>query len=191
MAISTAIILSLVFLCSEASTFDTKKTTEALRNGESVKVQWIKGSNGVWLPEEIQTTIKRTYPAKQRTNFGLKEHENQMKNMNAEKKDQKGHLVASSIGGPAEIWNLAPQTTKVNKGDKSGDGWSTLEDEVRKHLKIAGNSVEWTVYVDYGDLPNSNRPTAFTAVAKFSKGKEVSMTCDNDASLSYRVCERS
>ena len=49
-----------------------------------------------------------------RTKFDRAVFYRRMRELDARPGDQRGHLIASSLGGPAEIWNLAPQTACLN-----------------------------------------------------------------------------
>ncbi|XP_059488170.1 uncharacterized protein LOC132203994 [Neocloeon triangulifer] len=92
-----------------------------------------------------------------------------MTNMNAEVGDERGHLLAASLGGPTVDFNFAPQSRLVNRN--AGDGlscWFALEQEIRSFLDGNPNSyVDWNLTISYGNLRVTRRPTAFSIRTRF------------------------
>lgn len=84
-----------------------------------------------------------------------------MKRMSAQSKDEKGHLVASALGGPAQLYNMVPQAQYSNQHiSKSGvrsiiAHWHEMEDEIRKFVGDGCGIVQLTVipsYINSGQL---------------------------------------
>jgi hypothetical protein len=79
--------------------------------------------------------------------------------------DDKGHLIASCIGGTAEVWNLSPQDRDLNRGN-GGINWRTVEIAIKDWL-VADDChfVEWDLSITYlGDSPRAFR---FTLVVRY------------------------
>ncbi|XP_016964827.1 uncharacterized protein LOC108034453 [Drosophila biarmipes] len=80
--------------------------------------------------------------------------------------DERGHLLADSLGGPSVPWNFVPQSPSVNRGVSITGGvtycWFDLEEEIRTLLRDnQDHYIIWTILVSYGGLPASRRPTGF------------------------------
>jgi DNA/RNA non-specific endonuclease len=75
-----------------------------------------------------------------------------------------GHLIASSLGGSPDWFNLAPQTSAVNRNHLIPTGWRQRENEQLRQL-ILGNTVDIIVFLLYEPCylgnPQNNRPLAF------------------------------
>ncbi len=69
----------------------------------------------------------------------------------SEKDDEKGHVIATSLGGGMDI-NLIPQARSVNRG--KGSQWASIERELAKR---PGSSV--AIHLVYSDA--SQRPASF------------------------------
>lgn len=79
--------------------------------------------------------------------------------------DERGHLLASTLGGPSHVLNIAPQHCELNRVPFKG-GWSWWwmnEDNIRKLImNSVVEHVDWTLIVRYGGLQSCNfRPTGF------------------------------
>lgn len=96
-----------------------------------------------------------------RTNFNRVEHAQRMAEMQALNCDDRGHIIASSLGGVAETWNLFPQVQRLNRGKESEShetditraNWKGLERKAKTFLESGSaaerREVEWKVYFDY------------------------------------------
>lgn len=69
----------------------------------------------------------------------------------SEKDDEKGHVIATSLGGGMDI-NLIPQARSVNRG--KGSQWASIERELAKRPDSAV-----AIHLVYSDA--SQRPTSF------------------------------
>lgn len=97
--------------------------------------------------------------------------------------DQCGHLVPYILGGPAEWYNIVPQTRRINTGTTgrtdvlhSTSVWRSLE-RFMQHWVRGGGSVELEILVVY-DLWVSTRPTGFGAIYKFYNGQNGNLVHD-------------
>lgn len=103
-----------------------------------------------------------------RVNFPtrLNQRFTQMKRQN----DEKGHLVGAQFSGPAEWYNLSPQTSRVNRnvnGVWLHEDWFKTEGKAREFLNLGGErKVNWTVRMEYTD-GNAIRPTGFHLDVKY------------------------
>ncbi|XP_049314290.1 uncharacterized protein LOC125778850 isoform X2 [Bactrocera dorsalis] len=80
--------------------------------------------------------------------------------------DERGHLLANSLGGPSLPWNFVPQSPSVNRGVEirgvTTYCWFDLEADIRRILRQnPDHIIVWTIVVRYGGLPASRRPTLF------------------------------
>jgi len=85
--------------------------------------------------------------------------------MDAYPSDERGHLLAASLGGPNHQENFVPQTSIVNRADGGPSEWFRIEGEIRSLLDGApGNHVtyiDWTLVVIYGNTARNRRPIGF------------------------------
>jgi hypothetical protein len=81
----------------------------------------------------------------------------------AEKDDEKGHVIATSLGGGMDI-NLIPQARSVNRG--KGSQWASIERELAKR---PGSAV--AIHLVYSD--DSQRPAAFEFAYESDSGFRV------------------
>lgn len=81
--------------------------------------------------------------------------------MNSLPGDERGHLVAASLGGPTHDFNFVPQTSNVNRRYLGESYWYTIEGDIRRFLRSPNaGRVDWTVVLGYA-LTRSRRPTGF------------------------------
>jgi hypothetical protein len=91
--------------------------------------------------------------------------------MDAVKDDERGHLVASTFGGPNDDrWNLVPQHISVNRKIANMSSimarWDEFESYVTDQLKTDGTTVRFTIDVNYES--KGCRPISFAVNAKSS-----------------------
>lgn len=87
--------------------------------------------------------------------------EQYMINMGAFEDDDRGHLLASSLSGPTQLYNFAPQSSALNRNIGRTAWWKRNEDEIRRGLRSPGiGSYDVTIVMGYR-LNESNRPFAF------------------------------
>lgn len=97
-----------------------------------------------------------------------------MDNMHRLQNDERGHLIAASFGGTNRAFNIVPQDRGVNRRVGSNSHWLTFENAIRAFInRDERNNVDFHVYVLYGDLPESRRPTAFLTRAFFYIGESL------------------
>lgn len=83
--------------------------------------------------------------------------------------DERGHLLADSLGGSGDRYNFVPQSPLINRnafirGNLVGEFcWYDVEESIRNFLITGADGVyvRWTIVVGYGHLPISRRPTHF------------------------------
>lgn len=68
-------------------------------------------------------------------------------------RDQRGHLIADSLGGPASLENIVPQMSDVNQSKMA-----QVENIVRE-LKEQGSKVDYEIKTNY--VGKNKRPTSF------------------------------
>ncbi|OXA53602.1 hypothetical protein Fcan01_11032 [Folsomia candida] len=116
-------------------------------------------------------------------------------------RDERGHLVAASLGGPTTWYNFAPQTQTVNRnvgygGQRAGGSWwFRIEEELRTFLRRPDvGYIDWVLVLTYGDLNLSRRPTGFGLILYMydNNGNFVTnsgdMFFDNDPDSPNSVC---
>lgn len=96
--------------------------------------------------------------------------------------DERGHLLADSLGGSGDRYNFVPQSPLINRnaflsGNLIGEFcWFDVEENIRNFL-INGSDgvyVRWTIVVGYGHLPISRRPTHFMlSVRRFNPNHQL------------------
>lgn len=79
--------------------------------------------------------------------------------------DERGHLIADSLGGDNTLGNLIPMDKKLNNGE-----YKALEAKLAK-AAANGDDVRIKVKIEYGD--GSNRPTKFTVISTINGEKTV------------------
>lgn len=88
--------------------------------------------------------------------------EQQMIEMDRYPNDERGHLLAASLGGPSHDYNFAPQSTIVNRNYGGPSYWYEIEQNLRKALNEDTTAyIDWTVIVVYDDLLVTRRPLGF------------------------------
>ncbi|CCU56482.1 unknown similar to AMEV109 [Mythimna separata entomopoxvirus 'L'] len=77
-------------------------------------------------------------------------------------RDERGHILASQLGGPMESYNIFPQSWIFNRG--RGSAWRYLERQLNTFLRCDLNRyAEYTAILSYAVDANNNlinRPTA-------------------------------
>jgi hypothetical protein len=91
-----------------------------------------------------------------------------MRNLDELSGDERGHLVAASLGGTNDAFNIVPQHNSVNRRANSGSHWFTTENNIREFVsRDVRRVVDLHIVILYGDLSVSRRPTAFVVQAIF------------------------
>uniref|UniRef100_A0A2A4JJ81 Type VII secretion system protein EssD-like domain-containing protein n=1 Tax=Heliothis virescens TaxID=7102 RepID=A0A2A4JJ81_HELVI len=76
--------------------------------------------------------------------------------------DERGHIIASRLGGPMETYNIFPQSWRHNRG--SGSKWFRMEANLDTFIRGHDDRhAEFTAVLSYSTDPNNNivtRPTA-------------------------------
>lgn len=126
---------------------------------------------GVQILRTMSATLrKNTIPEK---NFKRPGHprgiDNRMRDLNKQPNDEKGHLLALSLGGANELFNYVPQDQTVNSGKGTTEHnysfWKSTEENIRK-LLLDGDRVQfsWKAVVFYPEdltVPANRRPCGF------------------------------
>lgn len=119
--------------------------------------------------------------------------DNRMLELNNITDDEKGHILAYSLGGPFEMFNLVPQNKIVNRSaGTTADRFSSWRDTEDLILGLVRDTrytlVDWEVYIFYDETQiNINKrpcgfglrytaPSAGAGVANFNSGD---ITFDN------------
>lgn len=88
-----------------------------------------------------------------------------MRELNALPSDERGHILASTLGGPKDVINIIPQAAKVNRVTFTGDTsfWRIHEEDLRKMItQHPGSYINWLIVLNYGNLIQEDlRPTEF------------------------------
>ncbi|XP_060535217.1 uncharacterized protein LOC132707390 [Cylas formicarius] len=140
------------------------------RNRATVNTGFRRCCNG--RVTEVTESVAATLYDKnrRRTNFGSSRFTRRMSELDKQPGDQKGHILASFAGGPAEIWNLAPQADNVNKRLLNRNsilaGWYECENWIKRELERGRNlPVRATMRLSYGA---NCRPTHWSIEARNS-----------------------
>jgi hypothetical protein len=96
-------------------------------------------------------------------------YQNRMRQLDQQRQDEVGHMLALSLGGPNDLINLAPQHAITNrnlhKTDDAYSFWRRTEAGIRSFaLDYYVTHVDWTLYIFYeGDLniAANRRPIGF------------------------------
>lgn len=120
-------------------------------------------------------------------NFNANQKTHMENFLQGETDDEAGHLVAASLGGTSDLYNLAPQHKLINRnvGTRNNvrtlaDPWKPVEDVIRKYVKDKDHlnrKVEYTVDLRYNSL-DSRRPSMFLTEAKFYDNNVLVDTVD-------------
>lgn len=95
--------------------------------------------------------------------------------------DERGHLLASTLGGPQHRLNIAPQVCSVNRCYPSNtfSFWRKIEQEIRTSIDSGRvRHIDWTLVINYDNLQrNDMRPTGFGLryITHFNNGR----ACDS------------
>ena len=99
-------------------------------------------------------------------------------NMNAVNGDERGHIVASVLGGPPFLYNMFPQHRSSNRNYLSTHfltDWYNTEREMAQFLSQNRGYIRWTVALAYDD-DNSARPTRIAFEATFLNNQNQVVT---------------
>lgn len=140
-------------------------------------VETNKGQGGILRVTYLEAVIKPQHlKSRARVNFPRSgEVEKHFKAVRAQG-DERGHLVGSQFSGPPTIFNLSPQSPRVNRNlnfQAITTDWFKTECEVAKFLAKGGNRfVMWSVTLSY--MGTLNRPTEYRLqVQMVSNGKTI------------------
>ena len=70
--------------------------------------------------------------------------------------DERGHIIASQLGGLNEWYNLIPMSPSLNRNYGQNRGWVNEENFIRRFFENCPSSIFMRVVLAYDD--NSNRP---------------------------------
>lgn len=123
--------------------------------------------NGVTLPSYIIADIRKRHTNSRSRGCTQSIHQHLVQNMNFQRCDENGHLLAHILGGPTAIYNFIPQTAVFNRGAGSTDqdiksAWYTLETDIKKFLRAHPNGkclFKLVVHYDFANLAMPRRPT--------------------------------
>lgn len=117
---------------------------------------------------DLPVVVKATITAKQLTVNAMTPGfvSAQMKDMNAYERDDRGRLIAASLGGPNLPFNFVPQTSALNRGSDSNNFWAKLEVNIREFARQGGR-VDSTVILAYDDITQTRRPVGFGINVRF------------------------
>jgi hypothetical protein len=175
----------------ELRQFSSFPDTARLRSGDQVQITY--QTIGMTKVQTKLKTVLKPSPFNQspcvRTTFhsGSRLFINRMKELEyLPGKDDRGHLIASCLGGTAQIWNLAPQAIQLNRGNGGWQNWRKVEINIRKWLlEYRCNFVKWELNIAYRGL--SPRAKTFTLKAEYWTEKNNTpvkvttelLTCNN------------
>ncbi|XP_060535058.1 type VII secretion system protein EssD-like [Cylas formicarius] len=117
-----------------------------------------------------------------RTDFKSSRFDTRMTQLDKRPGDEKGHILASVFGGPAEIWNLAPQADNVNKRLLKKNsilvGWYECEKWIQGNLENGAHlPVRAIMRLTYEN--NNCRPTYWSIEARNSDPRDPGCKADN------------
>lgn len=144
------------------------------------------GSNQINLPLSIRAVITnhtiRPPGTRERFTAEINEH---FQNMNPVANDERGHIIASRLGGPTEAYNIFPQSSTHNHGRLSR--WWYMEADLANFIRRNPTGyIEYTAILSY-DLNNAAqgyRPTAIAIRVRFYNAN--GQLCDvNGNPISY------
>lgn len=164
----------------------------------------IRNIPGGYRVEYVEAIISPRHLGLPRTNFNANDNTHMFLVLGARPGDEMGHLVASSLGGRAVWYNLAPQSSFVNRNVGARPiliSWYNAERIAREYLQEeqeegrTDSYVRWRVYLYYENF-TSGRPTRFSLQANLFRddseliGRSVDVIdlC-NDGPHSF-VCRR-
>ncbi|XP_030758119.1 uncharacterized protein LOC115883850 [Sitophilus oryzae] len=164
------------------------------RNSAVVNTGVHKCANG--RNSEVTFSVDATLHAKSttRTNFGNgKNVNNRMRELNSQRSDHKGHILASVFGGPAQIWNLAPQADNLNRKYRCRTSilnvWYDCEKWILNELNSKRNlPVRVKVRLSYKD--RSCRPTHWSIDARSRSGSGCQALNIRNGNLPFGACQR-
>lgn len=132
-----------------------------------------RGLPSIDLPLVVRATITQQHltPRTSIPNFVA----TQMYNMEGYSGDDRGHLVAASLGGPNLPFNFVPQAPSTNRALHSSSYWLQFENQFRRSVSNGGR-VELVILVAYC-LNTSRRPVAF-GVSALRYAANGALECD-------------
>ena len=158
----------------------------------SVYGYYITKQSGVIVnrPEYMVATITPAdlAPPNTRVPFPATASANRMRELDNRTNDEKGHILAHSLGGPTVIENLFPQAKSVNanRGEKHKlipDWYVGLEKAIHEWLRNNGNPiatrlVDMQVTLHY-ENDQTGRPNFIQWIAKFYEGTPPTPVVEN------------
>lgn len=92
--------------------------------------------------------------------------------------DERGHLLACSLGGPSDVLNIVPQAAQLNRAKVLGGRsyWRLFEDRILREARSESVSfIDWTLVVNYNEdnlLRDNLRPAGFavSTIVHFRNG---------------------
>jgi hypothetical protein len=131
-----------------------------LRGGETLYIEYQRHGN-TKLQRHLFVIFVSSLTYFPRSNFDSEVFETRMQNLDAVEGDEKGHLIGSALGGSATLYNLLPQTFKLNRGNGEAGNWKTVENTIRQWLRADEcHQVQFELDIDY-ILEESKRPYMF------------------------------
>jgi len=142
-------------------------------NGGGIATVQTQNIGGAQLPVLVTATITQaTLRAPgQRVDFPRNAAvENRMTLMQRRPDDDRGHMIASQLGGTGDVWNLMPQARGCNQNIGSRNlciAWFDLETQVARYVRSGRGSVQWLMTLQYRNPAEQRRPSHFRVVASF------------------------
>lgn len=155
------------------STFQTQQVHNNMGAITSITTRNITRKNGtvVTLVYTMRATISsNTFQRRQAFPSGVNARMRELNAVTSDNSkggvyDDRGHLLASTLGGPSDVLNIVPQHSELNRHAVGGDFtlWYRIEQEIRDYIiQNPGSYIHWIVVVAYGNLQSDNlRPTGF------------------------------
>jgi hypothetical protein len=119
----------------------------------------VESVNAVIDPRHLRTRDGR--------NFTAADREYMRQFLGAIQEDEAGHLVAATLGGTSDRYNLAPQHRTLNRNVNEGNNphilsaWFPEENKIRRFLNDHPTGhVEWRVQAEYAN-EEQGRPISF------------------------------
>lgn len=186
---SVAVALLLLVLLASDGGASTSRTLIG-KNAIQVTESSVRCKNGKSTTVTTEVSGDLYADSDKRTDFKGTKWTNRMVEMDRERDDERGHVVASVFGGPIEEWNMVPMHRSVNRRITAQSSllnrWDEFEKWAREQVKKKNVPVRFTIRIRYGPQ-NGCRPIGFgiSATAKGTSGFQASF--DNGPYGSFAV----
>jgi DNA/RNA non-specific endonuclease len=162
--------------------------SHTIRSGEVISIGYKLGARNVLVPKSLSVFMVQTMMGfNPFLPYFQDAHYIRFHDLDGKPGDDRGHLLAKSLGGFSESWNLAPQSYQLNRGNGVTPNWRTMEIRIKAWLLTPCHQVNWNLVLQYHGP--TNRPDRFDLDVKFyhshhgvlALATHIFMSCWNDA----------